>query len=289
MKKIFVACLSVAGLVAATSCGNTKLSEEQDKNYRLNDSLQVALANADSMFSVLYDVTTGLEQIAQLEHLVQVQVNTESPSERQDIEARMIAIQKGLIQRRKRIEQLEAQLGSKAGENSKLRQQLNALRSQIDGQAATVADLTAKLNSANFRIEVLVDSVSGLKADIDTIAAAKARAEAETVKAINDLNAVYFVIGTNKELKEHDFISGGGFLRKTKVLEGDFDRDYMTRADRRTLTTIPTDAPEAKILSSQPKDSYRFEKASNGNLNLIITDAAHFWAKSNLLVIEVKN
>lgn len=289
MRKIFVACLSVAGLVAATSCGNTKLSEEQDKNYRLNDSLQVALANADSMFSVLYDVTTGLEQIAQLEHLVQVQVNTESPSERQDIEARMIAIQKGLIERRKRIEQLEAQLGSKAGENSKLRQQLNALRSQIDGQAATVADLTAKLNSANFRIDVLVDSVSGLKADIDTIAAAKARAEAETVKAINDLNAVYFVIGTNKELKEHDFISGGGFLRKTKVLEGDFDRDYMTRADRRTLTTIPTDAPEAKILSSQPKDSYRFEKASNGNLNLIITDATRFWATSNLLVIEVKN
>lgn len=289
MKKILAACLSVAGIVAATSCGNTKLSEEQDKNYRLNDSLQVALANADSMFSVLYDVTTGLEQISQLEHLVQAQVTAENPSARQDIEAQMVAIQKGLIERRKRIEQLESQLGSKAGENSKLRKQLDALRSQIDGQAATVAELTEKLNAAHFRIEVLVDSVSGLKADIDTIAAEKAMAEAATVKAINDLNTIYYVIGTNKELKQHEFISGGGFLRKTKVLEGDFDRSYMTPADRRNLTTIPTDAPDAKILTSQPKDSYRFEKTASGNLNLVITDASRFWATSNLLVIEVKN
>ncbi|MDE6818942.1 MAG: hypothetical protein K2J09_07180, partial [Muribaculaceae bacterium] len=140
MKKLLIAVAAVAGLIAASACGNTKLTEEQEKNYRLSDSLQNALTNADSMFSVLYDVTTGLEQISRLEHLLDAQVNAENPSARHDIEAQMIAIQKGLIERRKRIEELEAKLGEKAGESSKLRNQLNALRSQIDNQAATVAD-----------------------------------------------------------------------------------------------------------------------------------------------------
>lgn len=289
MKKILIAIAAVGGLVAATACGNSKFNEEQEKNYRLNDSLQLALANADSMFSVLYDVTTGLEQISRLEHLLDAQVNAESPSARHDIEAQMAAIQKGLIERRKRIAELEAKLGSNAAENSKLRKQLDALREQIDGQAATVADLTERLTAANYRIEVLVDSVSSLQASVDTISAEKAEVEAERNQAVSDLNAVYYVIGTNKELKEHAFISGGGFLKKTKVLEGDFDKSYMTRADRRSLSVIPTDAPNAKVLTSQPKDSYRLDRSANGTYSLVITDADRFWATSNLLVIEVKD
>lgn len=289
MKKILIAIAAVGGMLAATACGNSRFNDEQEKNYRLSDSLQLALANADSMFSVLYDVTTGLEQISRLEHLLDAQINAESPSARHDIETQMAAIQKGLIERRKRIAELEAKLGSNAAENSKLRKQLDALRQQIDGQAATVAELTERLTAANYRIETLVDSVSYLQASVDTISAEKAEVEAERNQAVSDLNAVYYVIGTSKELREHSFISGGGFLKKTKVLDGDFDKDYMTRADRRTLTTIPTDAPNAKVMTQQPKDSYRLERSANGTYSLVITDADRFWATSNLLVIEVKD
>lgn len=289
MKKLLIAVAAVTGLIAASACGNTKLTEEQEKNYRLSDSLQNALTNADSMFSVLYDVTTGLEQISRLEHLLDAQVNAENPSARHDIEAQMIAIQKGLIERRKRIEELEAKLGEKAGESSKLRNQLNALRSQIDNQAATVADLTERLNAAHIRITVLTDSVSELQANVDTISAEKAKIEEERNQAISDLYAVYYVIGTSKELKDHGFVSGGGFLRKEKVLDGEFDRNYMTRADRRSLTSIPTDAPKANVKTNQPKDSYTLERGASGNITLVITDAERFWAASNLLVIEVKD
>ncbi|MDE5659422.1 MAG: hypothetical protein K2I28_00865 [Muribaculaceae bacterium] len=289
MKKLLIAVAAVGALLAATACGNSKLTDEQNVNYRLNDSLQDALNNADSMFSILYDVTTGLEQIARLEHLLNANVNTESIDRRHDIEAQMVAIQQGLIQRRKRIAELEARLGQNAGENSKLRKQISALRSQIDEQAAAVADLTNRLTAANFRIEVLADSVIDLQATVDTIAAAKAQAESERNIAVDNLHAVYYVIGSNSELKNHNFISGGGFLRKTKVLEGDFDQSYMTRGDRRSLVNIPLDAPKAKVLTRQPDDSYSLERGSNDMLTLVITDPAKFWAVSNLLVIETKN
>ncbi len=289
MKKLLIAVAALAGILAASSCGNSKLTEEQDKNYRLNDSLQTALSNADSMFSILYDVTTGLEQIAQLEHLLNANVNSENIDARHDIEAQMMAIQQGLIQRRKRIEELEARLGKNAGENSKLRNQINALRGQIDEQASTVAELTSRLTAANFRIDVLTDSVSGLQATVDTISAEKAKVESERNKAIDDLYAVYYVIGSNEELKTHNFISGGGFLRKTKVLESDFDQSYMTRADRRTLSTIHLDAKKAKVMTKQPEDSYSLDKDANGLMTLHITDPHRFWATSNFLVIETKN
>lgn len=288
MKKIFIAIAALGGMLAAVSCGNSKLSDEQAKNYRLEDSLQLALNNADSMFSILYDVTTGLDQISKLEHLLNGSVNAEDPSARHSIEEQMAIIQKGLIDRRKRIEELEAKLKENNGASGKLKSQIAALRSQIDQQAATVADLTERLQAANFRIETLTDSVSGLQAAVDTIAAEKSQVEGELDQAIGELNAVYYVIGTKDELKQHNFISGGGFLRKTKVLEGEFDRNYMTRADKRTLTDIPLDVKKAEVLTNQPEGSYSLEKGANDMLTLRISDPARFWAASNLLVIEAK-
>lgn len=288
MKKIFIAIIALGGMMAAVSCGNSKLNQEQEKNYRLNDSLQQALNNADSMFSILYDVTTGLEQISQLEHLINGTVNAEDPSARHSIEEQMSIIQKGLIERRKRIEELEGKLKDNNGANGKLKSQITALRSQIDEQAAAVADLTERLQAANFRIETLTDSVTGLQAAVDTIAAEKNQVEGELNQAISELNAVYYVIGTKDELKNHNFISGGGFLRKTKVLEGDFDKAYMTRADKRQLAVIPLDVKKAEVLTKQPEDSYRLEKGPNDMLSLRITNPSRFWAASNLLVIEAK-
>jgi len=288
MKKLLIAVAALGGMIAASSCGNTKLTEAENQNYRLNDSLQTALNNADSMFSILYDVTTGLEQIARLEHLLNANVNTENIDARHDIEAQMVAIQQGLIQRRKRIEELESRLGKSAGENSRLREQLTALRTQIDDQAKAVSNLTERLTAANFRIDVLTDSVSDLQAAVDTISAAKAQVESERNRALDDLHAVYYVIGSNDELKTHKFISGGGFLRQTKVLESDFDQNYMTRADRRQLTVIPLDAKKAKVLTKQPEDSYALEKDANDMLSLHIKDPQRFWATSNFLVVETK-
>ena len=105
---------------------------------------------------------------------------------------------------------------------------------------------------------------------------------------MNDLNAAYYVIGSNEELKAHNFIEGGGFLRKTKVLESDFDETYMTRVDRRTFRGMPLDAKKAKVLTKQPKESYELAKGPNDMLILRILDPARFWGVSNILVIETK-
>lgn len=287
MKRIFSVMALGALVLAGTSCGNTKLSEEEARNHRLDDSLRVALANADSLFSLLYDVTAGMEQITRLEKLMGAEINTESTTARDNLARQMEAIQQGLISRRKRIEELEAQLAKGSGDSGRLRQQITMLREQIDAQAATVADLQTQLEKANIHIATLDSTITTLNTTVDTISAGRAKAEQELKSTISDLNAVYYVIGTDSELKEHNIIEGGGFLRKTKVLPSDFDKSYMTRADRRTLTVIPLDSKKAKVLTPQPEDSYRLDRSSNGTLSLAITNAEAFWATTPLLVIKV--
>lgn len=289
MKKILFAIGIASSLILATACGNDKLTHEQAAEHQLDDSLRVALADSDSLFALLYDVTVGLEQITTLEHLLNAEINSENVDARRDIEKQMAAIQRGLMERRQRIAELEQRLAKSADENSGLRAKLNALREQIDAQAVVVADLTERLQQANYQIEVLNDSIATLTASVDSISAVEADTKRELDQAVTDLNTVYYVIGSNDELKTHGFLSGGGFLRKTKVLESEFDAEYMTRVDRRTFETLPLDAKKAEVKTQQPKDSYVIEKDEYGMLVLRITDADRFWAVSNILVVETKN
>lgn len=287
MKKFSLAAAFLAALFTFNSCGSKKLDEAEARNHRLDDSLEVALANADSLFSLLYDVTIGMEQVTRLEKLVGTEMNTESTTARESITKQMEAIQRGLMERRKRIEELEAQIAQNKGVSAKYRQQIEVLRQQIDSQAAAVANLQQQLMEANIHIETLENTIEGLTNTVDTINAARQQTQDELDSAISSLNAVYYVIGSEKELKEHNIIEGGGFLRKTKVLPSDFDRSYMTRADRRSLTVIPLDAKKAKVMTSQPEDSYRLDRSASGLLSLVITNPEGFWATTNILVVKI--
>ena len=287
MKNFSLAAALLAAIFTFNSCGNKKLDEAEARNHRLDDSLEVALANADSLFSLLYDVTVGMEQVTRLEKLVGTEITTESPTARESIAKQMEAIQRGLAQRRKRIEELEAQIARNNGASAKFRQQIEVLRQQIDSQASTVASLQQQLEEANIHIADLESTIEGLNNTVDTINAARQQTQEELNTAISDLNAVYYVIGSDKELKEHNIIEGGGFLRKTKVLPSDFDRSYMTRADRRSLTIIPLDSKKAKVMTTQPADSYRLDRSASGMLSLVITNPESFWAATNILVVKI--
>lgn len=287
MKKILPVIATSIALTLVASCGNTKLSSEELAEHNIGDSLKIALANADTMYALLYDVTVGLEQITQMEQLLNGTINSESPDTRADIARRMKAIQRGLYERRQRINELEKQLKATNQGNDKFYQRISDLRKQIDSQAQTVRELTTRLEAANFKIEELQDSITDLTASIDSVMTNQAEMAQELNDAYTEINTIYYVIGNANELKEHGFKQGGTIFKKSK-LGSDFDMSYMTRADRRTLTRIPLDSKKAKILTEQPESSYTLEKDANEMLTLVITDPEAFWNLRDFLVIEVK-
>lgn len=121
---------------------------------------------------------------------------------------------------------------------------------------------------------------------MENINAMRMALEKRRTELDNELNTCYYVVGSNKELKEHSILEKK-FLSHTKVLEGNFDRSYFTRADKRTLREIETFSERAKILTKQPVNSYRIEER-NGSKVIVITNSTLFWEKSDYLVIEVK-
>lgn len=292
MKKIVSIAIVAASVL--TACNGDRLRDAEAQNQQLKGDLAETLATQDSLLVLVNDISDGMAQIKDLEKIIGTPgvLGQETPSRKEQIRNDMIAIQQALQERRERLAELEAKLAKSGGENTTLKRTISNLKAQIADQTTEIATLTNQLASANIRIEELSSTVSNLNTQVDslnTTAAnerdAKNEALAEAQKATDELNACYYAIGSAKELKDRDILSSG-FLRKTKVMKGDFDMNYFQTSDKRTLTEIPTHSKKAEVMTSQPKDSYQIVDL-NGQKVLKITNPAKFWQVSNFLVIKV--
>ena len=88
-------------------------------------------------------------------------------------------------------------------------------------------------------------------------------------------------------MKEQKILSGGGLFKAKEVMKGDFNKDYFTKADLRTLKEIPLEMKKAKILTNHPEGSYSLVKNDKGLLTLVISDPQNFWSLSKYLVVNV--
>lgn len=292
MKKLASAAIITAAML--TACNGDKLRNAEAQNEQLKGDLAETLATQDSLLVLVNDISDGMSQIKDLEKIISTPggLGNETASRKEQIRNDMIAIQQALQERRERLAELEKKLEKAGGESSTLKRTISNLKAQIAEQSTEIATLTNQLASANIKIEELTSTVKSLNTDVDSLKtdveaerAAKAAAEEAALAADRELNACYYAIGTNKELKERDILKSG-FLRKTKVMKGDFDMSYFTTGDKRNLSEIATHSKKAKIMTSQPKDSYEIVDV-DGQKVIRITNPAKFWQLSDFLVIEV--
>ena len=113
--------------------------------------------------------------------------------------------------------------------------------------------------------------------------------EEKIMAQTNELNAVWYAIGTKKELKAENILSGANLLRSGKVMrDSNANMGYFTQADKRTLDTVETMSKSAKILSNHPEGSYVLERDENKMYVLTILEPDAFWQSTKYLVIQVK-
>ena len=77
-----------------------------------------------------------------------------------------------------------------------------------------------------------------------------------------------------------------GFLKKTKVLQGDYDTQFFNIGDKRTLNKINLHSKKAKVLTNHPSNSYQIVDR-DGIKVLEITNPNAFWNLTNYLVVQV--
>ena len=288
MKKVITLSMIAALALSACDSGKSERAKESDAlNQATREELATAVAERDQLFSLYNDINQGMEQIKQLENILTVSnaLPGESVSQREQIMSDIAAIQKTLQERREKLSELEKKLASSNQSNNTLRQSIANLRAQLESQSEEIVSLKDNLEQARQRIGKLDATVDSLTTTVTTVTDERDVAQEESVNLANELNTCYYAIGSKSELKDRHIIETG-FLRKTKLMKGDFDQSFFTTADKRTLSRIALHSKKAEVLTNQPEGSYIID-SDNGQKVLVITNPDAFWSLSNYLVIKI--
>ena len=302
MRKIlyFVAALVVmAGIASMSSCKKdkaevAKVNQDSIDNLALTDSLATIRAEKDTLAALMMEVSDGMNQILDMQNQMSVEnLNSDSPDKKIQLRNHILAIQQGIVEQKQRVAQLEKRLKQSTNYSDAMKKQIASLKQQLDHQESIINSLTAQLQAAHVTIKNLNtkgDSLNTENAHVTSAYnSASARAQEETQRAnnlVNEMNVCYYVVGSKKELKRQKIIETG-FLKKTRVMEGDFTQSYFTKADKRTLNRIALHSKKAEIMSRHPSGSYVIED-EGGQKVLKITNPSRFWELSNYLVVKIK-
>lgn len=288
MKRII--CLAALSIVLA-SCGGGKNNEGTNVDsatQAVRDSLQQAMADQDSVIALFTELSDAMQQIKAVEGIVSTSdlQNGEIVNQRKRLRDDMTAIQQSIAKNREKLARLEERLAKSNSNNSQLKRAITSLKNQIQAQQLTIRDLREELAAANIIIAELTSAQDSLKETVSQAMAAQEEAEQYALDATNELNRCYYVVGSKKELKDHNIIETG-FMKKTKVSPEDYETDYFTAVDKRDFTSLPLHSKKAQVMSGQPKDSYMLETDAHGMKVLKITNPARFWSTSNYLVVKI--
>ncbi len=285
MKKLIPLC--AIGAVMLSACSGQKEKSASDSLEIVTVQYEQASTFNDSLLLLMGDIYDGLDSINMQEGLLyNIDKGGENFNRRAEIRQNLESIKDRLQKNRDLLTQMQAKLDKSTGDNSVLKKTIADLQGRIDRQEAKIAELNTQLEAAHEEIAQLNEQVTKGQEDLQAETAAKEQAQAEATAAENQANRVYYAIGTNKELKQNGLLEKK-FLGATKVLQGDFNENYFTTGDKRTLSVINTGGKKVKIWSNVPKDSYEIIDNSNGTQSVKILNPQAFWERTPYLIIQI--
>lgn len=285
MKK-YLAIMGLGAMLLASCTGNTQQAADDSAQIAaLRSEYEEATTFNDSLMLLMGDIYTGLDSINMQEGLLHNLGTGDGADRRAEIRSNLSNIKARLNANRALLAKMEAQLKNSANENSVQAKTIAQLKAHIEQQDQKIAQLESDLSTARGEIESLNTQVAETQEQVKSETAAKEAAQKEAIAAENEANKVYYAIGTNKELKKNGLLEKK-FLGATKVMKSEYNAAYFSTGDKRTLTSIPTNAKKVKIWSNMPAGSYEIVDNGDGTKSVKITDAQKFWSITPYLIIQ---
>lgn len=288
MKKSAIA-LCGGLLLFMGACNNGyKEKAEQDsiRIAELTSNYEEAATFNDSLMLLMGDIYNGLDSINMQEGLLYNNGSGERGDRRAEVRSNLSAIKARLAKNHELLNQMEKKLRDSGNKNAVLAQTIEQMQARLDQQDSRIVVLENQIAKANDSIVNLNAQVAAKEEQVQVQTEAKEAAMSAYNEADAQLNTVYFAMGTNKELKQNGLLEKK-FLGQTKVLKGDVNEAYFTKADKRTLTTIPTGAKKIKLWTNMPAGSYEEVKNADNTITLKITNPNEFWMYTPYLVIQL--
>ena len=260
-----------------TSC---QQNARRDALLSQNDSLRTVINERDAalqeMLSTINLVEEGFRAINEAQGRININTAGDGTNRKEAIAGDLAFINQTLARNKAEIDRLQAQIRNNKAASAQLKQMISNLEQLLVQKGNEIASLRALLASKDLDIAQLDSAVT-------VLAFANADKERTIQRQVNELNTVWYAIGTKRELKDMKILKGGDVLA-----EKDANLDYFTKSDKRELTTINTQAKSAKLLTSHPEGSYILERDENKQYVLTIINPDKFWETSRYLVIQVR-
>jgi len=286
---------SVAALVAIAACKDKAAIARGDSlQGQLTDQQKLSAqlsAQKDSLTRVVLDEDAFIGQmdsaIKTVKGLPKKDRKATDPladqiQARKDMQERVNALVARAKATANQLAQLQKNQVELQSANNQLKEQNAQQAAKIEEDAQMIADLGATIERQRTQITAMQTSIDSLGNEMKTLGTRAYKA--------------YYVIGTEKELREKGVIAKEGganllFFRpgKTMVPARVLNADAFTAIDQREVKMIPMPDTTSKyrIVSRQSLDDadvqWRDAAAFRGNLN--ITKPDEFWAPSKFLII----
>lgn len=231
----------------------------------------------NKMVSLINEVSSCLDSIQIQEKMIFEQKEGVTDNDKVLIQVRSL---KELLDRKQaQINALTAENGSLSASEKVSAMNLQKMVDFINNQLSEKSEKMEQIEDLLHRKDVKIDE---LRYGLGSLREQTEYLKEQNYQQDRQLNAVYYVIGTKKELKAM------GLLKSTaskKLLTENFDKSKFKKADKRGLKTIALDKKKVTLLTNNPASAYTITTEGDKTV-LTITDSGKFWAASPFLIIQ---
>jgi chromosome segregation ATPase len=275
--------LSIA-LVALVMSSCVESSKKYQALLSEKEALVVENQTLENEFNatmgILNEVENNLQAIRDAEGLLLVQ---QEGSEREQMVSELIQLKEVMAANHARLDSLDNALAKSNRSNANLRAQVKKLQAQLVEKEEMIANLQGQIAEKDGQIANLNTEVTNLNENLG-----KANTEIENLTnanlmQTNELNAVYYIGASKKELKAKGIMSN-----LKNILKKEIPTEEFTKADKRELNSITFEAKKVVVISSHPANSYSISNIDKKTVELVITDPEAFWSVTKYLVAITK-
>jgi outer membrane murein-binding lipoprotein Lpp len=292
---IIVAIVAIGSISLVNNSNRVKQLSIQ--NADLNSTIRLRDSLVNEMATTFEEIEQNLTFVREKRGQLYVTNSEHSAKEKKDVMVADIKLMNDMLaQNSLKIDELEQKLKSSGIEIQSFKNKIARLNTEITEQNTSIRQLTADLERRDYKIAEMNTQVIALKSEnsakADTI---HMKSQVIAAKEIlietkdNELNRVYYITGTPKELLGKGVIQkDGGFLGigRNKDITNNVDEQNFSQLDQRTAFLLPVNSKKAQLITEHPDSSYQFVYENDQIAYLQIENPAEFWKLTKYLVVE---
>ena len=223
MKKVTLLSLVIVAMLF-TACSNQKTDASQGENDSTAVVEKLEQEEVDNMVEIINAMSAAMDSIQIQEKMI---FNMQEGTPKNQVIAKLKAFQELLASKQAEIDKLNIENKSQKNTIANLKKMVAFLQGELDTKSKQIAEMVELMEKKDASISSLRYNLNEKEKEADYL-------KDQNFEQDQQLNTVYYIIGTKDELKEKGLMKGG-FLSKKRADYANIDKSYFIKRDMRGL------------------------------------------------------